>query len=45
MGQAGRERVERCFDIRRMVADYERLYEEKEPGTEPAVCATMATDF
>jgi glycosyltransferase involved in cell wall biosynthesis len=28
MGRAGRERAERCFDIRRMVADYETLYHE-----------------
>jgi glycosyltransferase involved in cell wall biosynthesis len=26
LGAAGRKRVEQCFDIRRMVADYERLY-------------------
>jgi glycosyltransferase involved in cell wall biosynthesis len=26
MGRAGRERVEACFDCRRMVAQYERLY-------------------
>jgi glycosyltransferase involved in cell wall biosynthesis len=26
MGHAGRERVEACFDCRRMVAQYERLY-------------------
>jgi glycosyltransferase involved in cell wall biosynthesis len=28
MGQAARERIERFFDIRRMVADYEALYHE-----------------
>lgn len=27
LGQAGRQRVERHFDVRRMVADYERLYD------------------
>ena len=26
MEQAGRRRVERCFDVRRMTAEYERLY-------------------
>ncbi len=26
MEQAGRSRVERCFDVRRMTAEYERLY-------------------
>ena len=28
LGQAGRERVEEHFDVRRMVSDYERLYRE-----------------
>ncbi len=28
MGEAGRRRVERAFDVRRMVADYENLYRE-----------------
>ena len=28
LGQAGRRRVEEFFDVRRMVADYERLYRE-----------------
>ena len=28
MGEAGRRRVEGTFDIRRMVADYEALYDE-----------------
>ncbi len=28
MGVAGRKRVETCFDIRRMIADYEHVYEE-----------------
>lgn len=27
MGQAGRQRVENCFDIRKMMAQYEALYE------------------
>ena len=26
MGRAGRSRVERCFDVRRMTAEYERIY-------------------
>jgi glycosyltransferase involved in cell wall biosynthesis len=26
LGQAGRERVEKHFDVRRMVAEYEALY-------------------
>ncbi len=26
MERAGRGRVERCFDVRRMTAEYERLY-------------------
>ena len=28
IGQAGRERVEEHFEVRRMVSDYERLYRE-----------------
>jgi glycosyltransferase involved in cell wall biosynthesis len=28
MGRAGRERVEKHFDIRKMVSGYESLYEE-----------------
>jgi glycosyltransferase involved in cell wall biosynthesis len=31
LGEAGRRRVEQCFDVRRMVKKYERLYE---PGME-----------
>ncbi len=26
MGRAGRRRVERCFDVRRMTAEYEQMY-------------------
>ncbi len=37
MGEVGRRRVERLFDIRRMVADYEALYREtsdlRDPGS------------
>lgn len=44
MGQMGRQRVEEHFDIRRMVARYEALYEEKsrrngsrQPGDTPLI--------
>ena len=32
----GRERVERYFDVRRMVREYERLYLGLEPAVDPA---------
>jgi glycosyltransferase involved in cell wall biosynthesis len=35
MGQAGRTRVERDFDVNRMVRDYERLYREFLAGCRP----------
>ncbi len=31
MGRAGRERVEMCFDIRKMMAQYEALYDPQTP--------------
>jgi glycosyltransferase involved in cell wall biosynthesis len=35
LGLAGRRRVEETFDVRRMVADYERLYQgNADPGRE-----------
>jgi glycosyltransferase involved in cell wall biosynthesis len=50
MGHAGRRRVERCFDVRRMVEQYEDTYLEGIPGhrrsgegLDPAVAAAGAT--
>lgn len=34
MGQFGRQRVERCFDVRRMITAYEKLYEEAVPASQ-----------
>jgi glycosyltransferase involved in cell wall biosynthesis len=31
LGWAGRQRAERCFDVRRMVAEYEALYASLAP--------------
>ena len=41
-GDAGRERAERLFDIRRMIADYETLYENGNV-TRPALKPTAVT--
>jgi glycosyltransferase involved in cell wall biosynthesis len=40
LGQAGRERVEEHFDVRRMVANYEELYLGRRPQS--AACAEAA---
>jgi glycosyltransferase involved in cell wall biosynthesis len=48
LAAAGRERVERFFDVRRMVAEYEAMY-ERQPGaapiSAPAQPGRMAPDF
>jgi sugar transferase (PEP-CTERM/EpsH1 system associated) len=35
LGEAGRRRIERMFDVRRMVADYEALYTESNGRADP----------